>query len=271
MIWPSRASCRRIPRTPRASSFSTAVSPASAGAAGFLPEGPALGLSCSGLSVLKGGDNRAMVAQAVRGQAAQEGTRSPPWPRLLGPPTISAMPEPGRNCASSSWRSTVVDSAQGAKAGRRRAQGSNLPLAENEPHVRRTRRGCSEAERVSIPTFAAKDPDEPDARGLRRLAAASPGRDSLLGDRWLSGRSGAVQRRAGPRITGASGRRRRGCPGSVDARSALAPRWHLTWDRSHRTRRASPARNGGGSGHSGMMSASRMVPRRFRPSAGRAT
>jgi hypothetical protein len=36
MIWPSRASCQRIPRTPRASSLSTGVSPASAGAAGVL-------------------------------------------------------------------------------------------------------------------------------------------------------------------------------------------------------------------------------------------
>ena len=31
MIWPSRASCQRIPRTPRASSFSTAVCPGASG------------------------------------------------------------------------------------------------------------------------------------------------------------------------------------------------------------------------------------------------
>ena len=36
MSWPSRASCMRIPRTPRASSFSTGVFPAPAGAAGVL-------------------------------------------------------------------------------------------------------------------------------------------------------------------------------------------------------------------------------------------
>ena len=58
MIWPSRASCQRIPRTPRASSFSTAVSPASAGAAGVPARWTCASSFMLGLSVLEGGDNR---------------------------------------------------------------------------------------------------------------------------------------------------------------------------------------------------------------------
>jgi hypothetical protein len=48
MIWPSRASWRRIPRTSRASSFSTGLSAASAGAAGVLAGG-----TCSSLFMLR--------------------------------------------------------------------------------------------------------------------------------------------------------------------------------------------------------------------------
>lgn len=178
MSWPSRASCRRIPRTSMASSLSTGVTPASAGAAGVLACGTCCWSFMLGpLSVLEGGDNRAMVAQAVRGQAAQEGARSPPWPRLLGPPTISAMPEPRRNCASTSGRSTVADAAQGAKPGRRRARKEAASTAE---------RWCASenaALRAELERLPARYEGavEPPPRTKKRLPEPEPEQFALVG------------------------------------------------------------------------------------------
>ncbi len=66
MIWPSRASCKRIPELPGPSASQLGILRRRPVPLGFLLEGLDLRRSCSG-SVLEGGDNRAIVADAPEG------------------------------------------------------------------------------------------------------------------------------------------------------------------------------------------------------------